>query len=58
MTLTFLKFVTDDHSNSIYSSPICHSIGGKGNSFLYYTNTNCPNFKPALKTQAVRTLEK
>ena len=40
MILTFVKIVTEDHSSSIYSSPICDSIGRKGNSFVYYKNAN------------------
>ena len=58
MILTFVKFVTEDHCSSIYSSPICDSIARKGNSFLYYKNANFPNLKPAFKAQAVQVLRK
>ena len=57
MILAFVKIVTEDHSSSIYSSPICDSIGRKEKSFLYYKNANFPNFKPAFKTQAGRISE-
>ena len=51
MILTFVKFVTEDHSSSIYSSPICDSIGREGKeTHSYITKTlTFPTSNPLLR---------
>ena len=57
MILTFVKIVTNDHSSSIYSSPICDSIGRKGNSFFVTKLLTFPTSKQLLRHKQFESQE-